>query len=297
MSREPVTLDLARRLVAAQFPQWSDLPVTAVELPGWDNTTFRLSEDMSVRLPGSDSYALQVDKEHRWLPFLGERLPVPIPVPLARGEPAADFCHPWSVYRWLPGRPAAVADVGDLRRLASDLAAFLRALYSIEPDGGPPPGEYNFERGAHVSVYDAEARRAIDELGDQIDGRLALETWEAALSSQWSGPPVWVHGDVAASNLLIQNGRLAAVIDFGCCAVGDPACDLVIAWTFFDPASRVMFRRSIGLDDATWARARGWALWKAAILLTNEEPYLPAREVLDAVLAEHQSTADQGVGR
>ncbi len=141
-----------------------------------------------------------------------------------------------------PRTSGGLSDIAHASQLASDLAAFLRALYAIEPAGGPAPGEHNFARGAHISVYDAEARRAIERLHSEIDARLALETWESAVSSHWTGPPVWVHGDVAAGNLLVQNGRLAAVIDFGCGALGDPACDLVIAWTFFDPASRDVFR-------------------------------------------------------
>jgi aminoglycoside phosphotransferase (APT) family kinase protein len=135
------------RLVAAQFPQWAHLPVMPVELDGWDNTTFRLGEDLSVRLPRADGYVPQVNKEHRWLPTLAPQLPLPIPAPLAKGVPALGFPRPWSVYRWLSGEHATVERVGDLEAFATDLGEFLAALYAIDPAGGPAAGEHSFWRG------------------------------------------------------------------------------------------------------------------------------------------------------
>jgi aminoglycoside phosphotransferase (APT) family kinase protein len=306
VERTAITPRLVSRLVAGQFPQWAHLPVTPVELDGWDNTTFRLGEDMLVRLPSGDPYVLQVEKEHRWLPILAPSLPLPIPEPLARGAPACGFPRPWSVYRWLEGEHATVECVADLNRFATDLANFLAALYEIDPAGGPAPGKHNFFRGGALTTYDREAREAIAALKGKIDTDAAAEVWEAALAATWHGPSVWIHGDVTASNMLVVDGRLSAVIDFGCSGVGDPACDLTIAWTFLFGDSRDAFRERLALDDGTWARGRGWALWKA--LITHVQALkakgaqtdlaalrfgwrLSARHVIEHVLADHSRFA------
>jgi aminoglycoside phosphotransferase (APT) family kinase protein len=282
---------LVHRLVAAQFPRWAGLPLRPVELDGWDNTTFRLGEDMSVRLPSAERYAPQVEKEHRWLPKLAPLLPLPIPVPLAKGAPADGYPFPWSVYRWLEGEPAATGRIDDPVDLATTLADFLAALYRIDPTGGPPPGRHNFFRGGPLTVYDAETRRALAALDGEVDTNAAGTVWEASLGTEWDGPPVWVHGDVAAGNLLVKNGRLSAVIDFGTSGVGDPACDMTIAWTLLSGESRDAFRAALTIDDATWARGRGWALWKALITLaeylrTDAEKAEEARRVICEVLAD-----------
>lgn len=290
VDRTAITPALASRLVAAQFPRWAGLPVAPVEPGGWDNITFRLGADMSVRLPSAEQYALQVNKEHRWLPVLAGQLPLPIPEPLARGVPGCGYPWPWSVCRWLEGSPAAAGGVANLGQFAADLAGFLAALYRIDAEGGPPPGEHNFFRGGPLTVYDGETRRAIVALEDEIDTGRAMQVWEAALGAPWHGSPVWVHGDVSVGNLLVGRGRLSAVIDFGCSGVGDPACDTAIAWTFFTGESRKVFQARLPVDQATWARGRGWALWKALIVLAsalNDD----TKRVISEVLAEHHVVA------
>ncbi len=280
------------RLVGAQFPEWAQLPVERVDPGGWDNQTFRLGETMSVRLPSARWYAGQVEKEHRWLPTLAPLLPLPVPVPLAMGVPDAGYPWHWSVYRWLDGDPAAEAGIEDLDAFGTELADFLVALQQIDPVGGPAPGTHNFFRGGPLSVYDAETRTAIAALRGQIDTEAASAVWEVACNATWKARPVWVHGDVASGNLLVEEGRLSAVIDFGCSAVGDPACDLVIAWTFLSETSREAFRRALLADEETWARARGWALWKALITVARADPgessqVGASRHVIDEVLSEH----------
>ena len=287
---------LVRRLVAAQFPRWSDLPVSPVEVGGWDNSTFHLGAHMTVRLPSAGQYALQVEKEHRWLPRLAPLLPQPIPLPLAKGAPDEGYPYPWSVYRWLEGETATLGRIADLRLFAISLAEFLNALQRVDPVGGPPPGRHNFFRGGPLTVYDTETRQALAVLEGRVDTDAAFAVWEAALGAKWEGPPVWFHGDVAVGNLLVKDGRLAAVIDFGTSGVGDPACDLAIAWTLFGGESRDAFRAVLRPDDATWARGRGWTLWKALITLaehidTNHIVADEVRGVIDAVLADHKNGA------
>jgi aminoglycoside phosphotransferase (APT) family kinase protein len=285
---------LARELVARQFPQWADLPIRPVEWDGWDNRTFRLGEEMSVRLPSAPSYVAQVEKEHRWLPELAPLLPLPIPVPLAMGSPAEIYPWPWSVYKWIEGQTAAADRINDIRGFAVDIAEFLRALQRINAVDGPPAGKHNFFRGGPLSTYDAETRETVELLRGEIDTAAAIATWEAALAAEWRGSPVWVHGDIAVGNLLVKDGRLSAVIDFGTSAVGDPACDLVLAWTFLAGESREAFRATLRADDATWARARGWALWKGLLIIAHDirtnPAEAPARRVVGDVLAEHRAS-------
>ncbi len=289
-NRDDIDAALVRRLVAGQFPQWAHLPVVPAEPNGWDNRTFRLGPELSVRLPSAAGYAEQVGKEHRWLPRLAPHLPLAIPLPVALGRPAPGYPWQWSIYRWLEGETAAVERIADLSEFATTLAGFLVALQQVDPTGGPPPGSHNFFRGAPPAVYDGETRRAIKQLDGLVDTRLATEVWETALESRWSGSPVWIHGDVAAGNLLVRADRLAAVIDFGTSGVGDPACDLAIAWTLFYGESRQAFRTALALDPATWDRGRGWALWKALITLAqyagDQRQAEAARRVIGEVLAD-----------
>ena len=283
---------LARRLIDSQFPQWSDLPITAVELDGWDNRSFRLGSELTIRLPSGSWYAQQVEKEQRWLPVLEPQLPLPIPSPVARGEPDAEFPYPWSVYRWLDGEPASAARIGYLTDFASSLAEFLKALGRIYATDGPAPGQHNFFRGAPLSVYEQETVEAIETLGDEIPAEDVKRVWADAMATSWERDPVWFHGDVAVGNLLVHEGRLAGVLDFGSSGVGDPACDIVIAWTLLTGESRDRFRAELDVDPGTWSRGRGWALWKALITLPEHlergapEAALPRRDI-EQVLADY----------
>jgi len=303
MKKADITPELVARLVARQFPPWADLPISRVELDGWDNTTFRLGAMMSVRLPSADTYVAQIDKEHRWLPVLRDHLPLPIPEPLAKGVPALGFPRPWSVYRWIEGEIATEETVGDLEQFARDLAAFLAALNRCDATHGPEAGPDSHMRGCPVAVWDRMTRGSLERLGGVIDTVGATEVWEAALASRWERPPVWVHGDVAATNLLVREGRLSAVLDFGCSATGDPACDTVIAWTFFSGSSRAAFMGASPVDEATWARGRGWALWKALLELVTDQSdpghaeraavrqgwRFGPRQIVGDLIAEHRS--------
>jgi aminoglycoside phosphotransferase (APT) family kinase protein len=288
----PIEIDsaLVESLVADQFPEWSGRSITMVQPGGWDNRTFRLGDELLVRLPSHAAYVAQVAKEHRFLPFLARSLPLAVPVPLALGRPALGYPWQWSVYGWLEGEPASGASIGDVDTFAHELAGFLRALHGIDPAGGPAPGQHNFFRGGSLLTYDQDTRRALGALRGRVDSSACTRVWEAALAAITTGPAEWLHGDVAASNLLVQAGRLTAVLDFGLMAVGDVACDLAVAWTLFDGSARDVFRQRIARNEATWARARGWALWKALILIAwrrgPSDAVADAGRVLDAVLAE-----------
>jgi len=264
MTHDKVLIDvfLVRKLIAQQFPHWADLPIKPVEHGGWDNRTFHLGESMTVRLPSDEEYAPSVKKEQYWLPKLAPLLPLPIPAPLALGKPTEYYPWPWSVYKWIEGQTALAERITDLSKCALSLAHFLLSLQKIDATNGP----VNPSRSCPLKTYDPETREAITILKDVIDVHAVTTLWDTALASSWQRPAVWFHGDVAPTNLLVKDGKLSAVIDFGSLGIGDPACDVVIAWTLFKGESREVFRDTLQLDTDTWARARGWALWKALII-------------------------------
>lgn len=284
-------IDLVHRLLVAQHPRWADLPIEPVASTGTDNALYRLGDDKVVRLPRRPSSTRPVDKEHRWLPVLAPHLPLAMPVPLARGEPIEGYPWPWSVYPWFEGEDATTARF-DRRQAARDLARFIAALQSIDPTGGPEPSIANFGRGVPLAARDDYTRQAVSASRDLIDTDAVTAAWEEALRvPTWDRPPVWVHGDIAAGNLLVRDGRLRAVIDWGAVGVGDPACDLIVAWELFDVASREVLRTELRVDDATWARGRGWALSTAIVALpyyqhTNAFMAAQARHKLAVVLSE-----------
>ena len=294
--RAGIDAGLVQRLVKAQFPQWAELAVEPVQVEGWDNRTYRLGDSMTVRLPTAAGYAPAVDKEDRWLPVLAPQLPVAVPEVLGKGVPGEGYAFNWSIRRWLSGETSSPERIDDLVEFAVAVAEFIKALQGCDPSGGPVAGAHSFHRGAPPAYYDDETRQALVALEGHIDTVAATTVWEAAIGSVWDGPPTWFHGDIASGNLLVSQGNLSAVIDFGTSGVGDPACDLVIAWTMFDGESRAAFRRTVDQDAGTWARARGWALWKALIVMaadlgSNEKRVAVNRRVIEEVLSDHAANS------
>lgn len=283
---------LVGRLIGEQFPHWASLPIKPVNSAGTDNALYRLGDDKVARLPRRPGMAAQIDKEARWLPVLAAHLPLAVPLPLAMGRPTAEYPCNWSVCRWLEGRDAVIDPIADLNDAAIALAGFVNALQRIDATGGPAPGNHNFFRGVPLAHRDAQTRDAIDRLHGIIDTDAALGAWQAALAAPaWSGPPVWLHGDIHAGNLLVRDGHITAVIDFGGLAVGDPACDLMVGWNLLSGESRAIFRAALSVDDATWARARSWALSVALIALpyyldTNPVLVGISRHAIGEVLSE-----------
>lgn len=287
-------LSLVLRLLITQFPQWANLPIEQVHSAGTGNALYRLGDDMVVRLPRIPSAVGQVDKEQKWLPRLAPFLPLNIPVPLAKGKPSDGYPWHWSVYQWLEGEDATIQPIADLYQAATDLAQFITALQQIEATDGPPPGQHNFYRGVPLAMRDDETRDAIAALHDVIDVDEATTAWDTAIETPaWNGPPVWLHGDLHAGNLLVQQGRLSAVIDFGGLGVGDPACDMMAAWTLLSAENRVVFRERLQVDDATWVRGRGWALSFGLIALPYYQTTNPvlagiARRAINEALGDHK---------
>jgi len=251
---------LVRCLLAEQFPEWADLPLTRVEPDGTVNVIYRLGADLSVRLPRRDGPETEADIEFEWLPFLAPRLPVEIPIPVARGRPGPGYPWYWSIHTWLDGdAPTAPLDAGDT-------AALVAALQRIDVAGGPEPAG---GRGRPLETRDRVVREALE----RVDAPGALELWERAVRApEWTGPPVWIHADLDRRNVLVRNGRLAAVLDWGGLGLGDPAVDVMVAWKLIARDDRERFRALLDVDDATWLRAQGWAVSQALSALGYYTP-------------------------
>ena len=263
-----IDVALVGRLLAAQFPEWADLPLAAVRPRGTDNALYRLGEELVVRLPRREQNVEPLEKECRWLPVLAPLLPLAVPVPVAVGEPGAGYPFMWSVYRWLPGKPVTEAPIADLGRAAAELAAFVAALQRIDTAAAPHAGKHNFGRGQPLARRDNTTRAAIADLGGSIDGAALAAVWDSALdAAEWNCSPVWIHGDIDARNLLVEDGNLSAVVDFGTLGVGDPAYDVMVAWKVFPRDIRTVFRSALVVDDPTWTRARGLVVSQAVIAL------------------------------
>ena len=293
MHEDEIEIDeaLVRRLLAEQFPQWRDLSISRVEPSGTVNAIFRLGDELSTRFPRRDGPTEPGGKEHDWLPTLAPLLPLEVPVPVAQGRPSSDYPFFWDVYMWVEGETAPVEHI-DAIQAARDLAAFVAALQQVDPAGAP--------RGRGISLVerDKEIRYWLAKFeGD----RAVFAEWERALAAPpWEGPPVWHHGDIDVRNWLVRDGRICAVIDWGSMGVGDPACDVMVAWKLHSRAARDAFREALPTDDATWERARGWVLSQAVAALAYYTPennpalYHEAGRWLNLVLSESEGRYASG---
>jgi aminoglycoside phosphotransferase (APT) family kinase protein len=256
-----IDIDLARRLVHTQFPQWAGLSLELLDPAGSDHVIYRLGQDLAVRLPRHVGAIGQARKEFEWLPRLAPCLPLAIPVPLAVGEPAFGYPWRWAVSRWLDGAVATVEGLARSAAVAVQLGEFLTALQRFAPAEIPALVTRDDLKNRSLADRDQATRVAIAAVDGVFDATALTRLWDKALSVPgWDRAPVWVHGDFHTGNLLTAGGRVSAVIDWGGLAIGDPACDLTVAFTLMSKRSRAAFRATLDIDDATWARGRGWAL-------------------------------------
>lgn len=287
----PIDDTLARHLVDAQFPDFRGLALRRVASDGTDNVLYRLGEDVCLRLPSRPAASASIETELTWLPRLGT-LPLHIPQAIARGAPNAAYPSPWGVFRWLDGERVDSKNFTDASTAARTLAKFVRALHALDASAGPPAGAGNNYRGAPLAFRNAPVRAAIEAVADLFDTALLSAEWETCLDAPvWTGDPVWIHGDIHAGNLLMRGGTLSAVIDFGLMGVGDPAVDLLPAWSLFAGATRDAFRDAASADSATWVRGRGWALSTALVALayyrkSNKALAEQSSRVIEAVMAD-----------
>jgi aminoglycoside phosphotransferase (APT) family kinase protein len=281
-----IDAELVRRLVAGQFPDLAGLPIREVRPTGTVNAIYRLGDHRCARLPRVQWWADDLDKEWHWLPKLAPHLSLRVPELVGRGHPAGSYPFHWAIYGWIDGQPYADELVGDERQAARDLARFVVELRRIDPAGAPAGGRQPLRE------LDAVTREAIESARGLIDGDAAIAAWERALEAPaWEGTPVWIHSDLLRPNLLVRDGRLCAIIDFGGVGVGDPAADVIAAWSVFGRAGREVFRAALDVDDGTWERARGLALHQAALIIpyyaeTNPAFAAPAKCTVEEILAD-----------
>ena len=276
-----INVELVKNLIRSQFPKWQNLNITPIEKSGWDNRTFHLGHEMLVRLPSAERYASQPEKEFEWLPRLSSYISLPIPSPIAKGTPTSDYPFSWTITRYIKGKTVNRERISDMKDFVYDLTKVLKEIHSANTENAPIAGQHNFYRGGDLNVYHEETCNAIKKLKDTLPSNKLSEIWDTAVSSRWEQKSVWVHGDVAVGNLLINKGVLCAVIDFGSSAVGDPACDYVMGWTFFDVHHRKLFFELLDCDKETIERAKGWALWKALITYDDEISKYTINEILN----------------
>ena len=278
--------ELVGNLVATQFPRLADRPIRRVRSTGTVNAIFRIGDDLCARLPRMESWAEDLRRELRWLPYLGPRLSLPVPVPVELGRPDHSYPFFWAIYEWIDGRPYADDLVEDEHRAAADLARFVTELRRIDTTGAPAAGR------RPLRELDAVTREMIGSAHDVIDSEAAAAAWDRALEAPpWTGTPVWIHTDLLRPNVLVRDGRISAVIDFGGAGVGDPAADLIAAWSVFGPTGRSSFRAALDVDDGSWNRARGFALHQAALIIpyyreTNPGFVASARRTVEEILAD-----------
>jgi aminoglycoside phosphotransferase (APT) family kinase protein len=283
---------LVRALLRAQHPEWADLVVEPIESAGTVHSLYRLGDELLVRMPLLPGAAKEVEKEQRWLPDLAPQLPLTVPTPVARGSATDRYPYAWSVYQWIDGETADRAPVADPCAAARELGRFVIALQGIDARRGPEPGPGTSFRGAPLALRDTHVRAAIEALSGPVDSAAVTSAWAEALAvKEWDRPGVWFHGDLLPGNLVVVDGRLVAVIDFGCCGTGDPAVDAIPAWSLFTGRARSAYRDALGMDDATWARGRGWALSGALLAIpyyreTNPSFAELSRRTLDEVLSD-----------
>jgi aminoglycoside phosphotransferase (APT) family kinase protein len=286
MHEDELELDeeLVRRLLVEQFPEWCELPLRRVRPDGTVNAIFRLGDELAVRLPRRRGPTEPGGKEFEWLPRLAPQLPVEIPLPVAQGRPSDAYPWFWEIHAWVEGDTLPVDEV-DTIQAARDLAALVGALQRIDPAGAPP--------GRGIPL--AERAEQMTWWFDRFEGDPRARTeWERIVANAppWDGPPAWHHGDLDARNWIVRDGRISGVIDWGSMGVGDPACDVMVAWKLHSAAARDAFREALSIDDATWERARGWVLSQAVAALAYYTPennpnlYHEAQNWLGLVMCE-----------
>lgn len=282
---EEITSSLVHSLISEQFPQWSELPIRPVEVQGWDNRTFRLGDRMTVRLPSADGYVAGLVREAQTLAILGSSFGVAIPQVVASGVASTAFDRPWSIREWIDGHTLAEVETSERASAISGVGDALSELQACDTVGGPWAGRASAYRGCHVSAVGEEVQHGLPLLDRRrAEGCRAL--WDAAVATVWTGPPVWVHGDVAPGNMLFDSsGRLTALIDFGQTCVGDPACDLAFAWLSCSSHERDGLRDRLELPEDAWLRGAAWALWKA-LISSPEEVLSKYGRSRDAVLSD-----------
>lgn len=280
-----LTLETIQHIIHEQYPEFDSLLIEKMSEGGHDHHSYHLGNHFSLRFPSAYEYSTQVIKEYTYCKILQNGLDIPITSPIALGIPSVLFPFHFTINEWIDGETVSATNITNKIQFANDLANFLNNLHKCEIKNGPLPSKQNFYRGGSLTYYHDETIQAIKNCSD-FDQKRCLEIWMKGVKSPYSQKAVWIHGDVAVGNLLVRNGKLSAVIDFGNMAIGDPACDYVMAWTYFDCITRPIFIKSLNTDKDTLNRTRAWALWKALISLNDAKHKDAAIYTLNEIFKE-----------
>jgi aminoglycoside phosphotransferase (APT) family kinase protein len=279
-----ISTELVAALISQQFPHLAHLPIKKLSSAGTENTIFRLGAELAIRMPRVPSAAKQAEREAIWLPRLANHLSLAVPEPIELGRPTEEFPHHWAICRWLKGENAFVRPATDLNESARVLARFVRSLHQAPVEGDTSLIATTSGRGVDLIHRDSATRDAIKTCEGLADTATLTALWDDALAApEWSGRSLWLHGDIHVGNLLTERGRITGMIDWGCLGLGDPACDLMVAWSMLDRESREIFRTALDVDDASWIRGRAWAISVAVIAL----PYYIETNPLLVAISRH----------
>lgn len=295
MHADEIEMDagLVHTLLAEQFPQFACRPLKLVRSTGTVNAIYRLGEDLYVRLPRSAAWTRDIEHEWTWLPKIAPHVSLQIPEPVVKGQPTQSYPFHWALYRWIEGQSYHDDLIRDECQAAEDLANFIQELRRIDLTEAPRAG-----RRALIELDDM-TRSAIQSAAGAIDQAAVTAAWQDVLQAPaWDGQPVWIHADLLRSNLLVREGRLCAVIDFGSAGVGDPAFDAVPAWSVFSPNGREAFRKALQIDEGSWSRGRGYALHQALLIIpyyakTNPQFVRQAKRTVHQVLSDLEMAGDR----
>lgn len=285
---------IAQKLITEQFPEFKNFEITSVKTQGHDNRTYKVGHDFLIRLPTAQRYASSIEKEQIWLPQFAPYISTIIPKPIRLGKPTSYYPYPWSIYTYIKGESANNVSLQDLNLpiIAEQVAQFLKELAAINTKNGPLPGPNNFYRGGRLDFYYKQTQAALQKLSTYFDVTAYEQLWHQAVQNRWLCNPVWIHGDMSPGNIIIENKQLKAVIDFSGIAVGEPSCDLVMAWTFFDETSKQIFKENLNYENNIWENGRAWALWKSLITLADmQDLQSPAAQtqykILQNIMNDH----------
>lgn len=275
--------NLVNSLLKKQFPEFENLEIIALDYSSVDNKIFRLGDEYLIRLPSAKKYSFQSEKEQKFLSKIADFVTIKVPELVRAGKKSDIYPSNFSIFKWIDGETAKNIQQENKEQFAFDLANILLEFQKINIENFPCSDQKNFYRGGDLNNYNQEFLYSLNHVKDLINYNNAQEIWNLALNSKFSHKNQFVHGDLSGDNILIKNEKLEAIIDFGLMCQGDPACDLVIYWKFFDKKSREIFKNRLNFNEETWNRARGWCLWKSVITLDKIKDKKP-KEAKDEIL-------------
>lgn len=250
-----IDIKIVRKLLDEQFPQYKQEELMSMRTSGTDNRMFNLGSDKLVRLPRTEGAVASLEKEALWLPQIGPKLPIEVPIPIHTGKSSKEYPFPWLICPFLEGASPNNSNPLDQEQAVLDLAKFIKQMQKLNTKNAP-----TCSRGQHIKIRDNTVKKYIPLLKEEYDISLLSEIWDSVINTpEWKGLSYWIHGDLHEGNILSKKGKIIAVVDFGLCGVGEPSCDYMCAWTLLGKESREKFKSLLNPDPSCWKRGLGWS--------------------------------------